>query len=330
MTTHRLVIIGVGSIGERHLRCAQRTERAELAICEVNTILRNTVAERYGIRHVYADLDSTLTFRHTAAVICVPAQLLEPMAIQLAEAGVHVLIEKPLSTSLEGVTTLQQIVQQHNVMAAVAYILRANPNLTAMRQVLKSGRFGKPVQLVACAGQNFPFYRPAYRQTYYQNRATGGGAIQDALTHIINSAEWLVGPINQVVADAAHCLIPGVDVEDTVHVMARHGDVLASYSLSQHQAPNEITISVNCEQGTLRCDLHENRWRWIIEPGNDWHVEQGPPHERDDLFVNQLKSFLDAVDGSQPPLCSLADGTQTLRVNLAILRSLTAVNWTGI
>ena len=77
--------------------------------------------------------------------------------------------------------------------SGVAYVYRAHPALMEMKQALDHGRFGRPLQVVAVSGQNFPFYRPAYRQTYYADRATGGGAIQDALTHVVNAAEWLVG-----------------------------------------------------------------------------------------------------------------------------------------
>src|SRR5439155_16743169 len=117
---------------------------------------------------------------------------------------------------------------------------------------LMSGRFGKPLELVAVSGQDFAFYRPAYQSTYYARRSTGGGAVQDALTHILNAGQWCAGDIDRVVADAAHLKIEDVDVEDTVHVMARHGDVMASYALNQHQAPNETTITVICERGTVR------------------------------------------------------------------------------
>jgi predicted dehydrogenase len=328
MSQHRLLIVGVGSIGERHLRCAQNSGYSDLAICEVNDELRATISDRYCIGDAYADLDAALETRPTAAVVCVPAHLHISIAKRLVAAGTHVLIEKPLSTSLDGVAELQQLVSAHQVVAAVAYVHRANPNLANLRTALQSGRFGRPFQLVAVSGQHFPFYRPAYCQTYYKDRASGGGAIQDALTHVLNAGEWLVGPIDRVLADAAHCILPGVEVEDTAHVLARHGGVLASYTLNQHQAPNEFTMTVVCERGTLRYELHENRWRWMTEPGGQWHDELAPPLERDDLFMKQLTAFFDAIDGHIPPLCSLAEGAQTLLVNLAILRSLETANWT--
>ena len=184
-----------------------------------------------------------------------------------------------------------------------------------------------PLELVAVSGQNFPTYRPAYRETYYADRAAGGGAIQDALTHGINAAEWLIGPVNRVVVDAAHLQLDGVAVEDTVHLLTRHGPALGSFSLNQHQAPNENTITVVCEKGTVRCEFHNNRWLWMAEPGSDWQVESFGPRDRDAPFVSQANAFLDAVEGNAAPLCSLNEGVQTLRVNLAALESVERGTW---
>lgn len=323
----RLLVVGLGSIGERHLRCALLTERANVLACEISDTLRHAVAERHGVSETFADFEAALAARPTAAVICVPAHLHVPMATRLVEAGVHILIEKPLSTSLQGIEELRRAVEKRKLVGAVAYVQRAQPVLTAARQAIQSERFGKPVQLVATAGQHFPFYRPAYRGTYYRNRATGGGAIQDALTHLINAGEWLIGPVERVLADAAHQVIPDVEVEDTVHVIARQKGIPASYALNQHQAPNELTITVVCEQGTVRCELHEQRWRWMTEPGENWHDEPGGTLERDELFVVQLQAFFDAIEHGRPPLCTLDEGIQTLRANLAILQALDEERW---
>jgi predicted dehydrogenase len=324
-----VLVIGVGSIGERHLRCFQATGRCELSLVEINSALRQMIAERYGVQG-FASLDEALEqpigSRPSAAVVCTPAHLHLPLATRLADAGIHLVIEKPLSTSLEGIDTLRQAIERRGVTCSVAYVYRAHPVLTAMREAIASGRFGQPLELVAVGGQHFPTYRPAYRDIYYKDRATGGGAIQDALTHIVNAGEWLVGPVTRLVADAAHQRLEGVSVEDTVHVLARHRfqdqpDVLASYSLNQHQAANENTITVVCERGTVRFEGHENRWRWLTTPGEAWHDEQHPPLERDAMFIAQANQFLDAVEGLRPVACSLAEGLQTLRVNLAALAS---------
>ena len=331
---HHVLIIGVGSIGERHLRCFQTTGRAGVSFVEINDALRATISERYSVRG-FADLETAWAVhadapRFTAAVVATPANRHLEIATRLAEAGIHLLIEKPLSTSIDGADALARVVSQRSLVVGVAYVLRCLPALAAMREALRSGRFGKPVEIVAVCGQHFPTYRPAYRDTYYINRATGGGAIQDALTHMLNAGEWLVGPIERLVADAAHCVLEGVTVEDTAHVLTRHGDVLGSYSLNQHQAPNEVTMTVICERGTIRWEAHANRWRWMLLPDDPWHDEAYEAQPRDAAFVTQASRFLDAVEGRASPLCSLAEGLQTLRVNLAALESVDQGCWRTI
>ncbi|MFO0916962.1 MAG: Gfo/Idh/MocA family oxidoreductase [Planctomycetaceae bacterium] len=327
---HRLLVIGTGSIGERHLRCFLTTGRAEVEFVEVNDSLRQTIAERYPSAKPLESIDDALDQLPDLAVICTPAQFHVPMATRLAEAGIHLLIEKPLSISLEGIPELLAAVARRNVRAGIAYVYRAHPILTAMRQAIQSGRFGQPVELIAVGGQHFPTYRPAYRHIYYTKRETGGGAIQDAITHIFNAGEWLVGPMDRLVCDAAHQVLEGVQVEDTVHVLARHGNVLANYSLNQYQAPNESTITVVCERGTCRFESHEHRWRWMTEPGSAWHDEVFPPLERDTMFIAQANQILDVVEAKADPACSLAEGVQTLKVNLAALTSLESGRWETI
>jgi predicted dehydrogenase len=137
----------------------------------------------------------------------------------------------------------------------------------------------------------------------------------------VNLGDWLVGPIDRLVADAAHLALQGVEVEDTAHLLARHGRVMASYTLNQHQAPNETTFTVICERGTARFEAHNRRWCWMIAPDTTWQEESLPALERDELFVRQAHAFLDAVEGKGAPLCTLAEGERTLRVNLAALSS---------
>lgn len=326
MSLHRVLIVGVGSIGERHLRCFAATGRAELSLCETNPAPRQAIAERYGVA-AFDDYEAALESNPGIVVICTPAHLHIAMAQRAVKRGCAVLIEKPLSTSMAGVDDLIRLIDERKVVAGVAYVYRAHPALQAMRRELQSGRFGRPVQIISQSGQHFPFYRPAYREIYYKNRATGGGAVQDALTHVMNAGEWLVGPVDQLAADLDHKILPGVGVEDTVHVITRHGPVMGCFNLNQHQAPNEMMITVVCTRGTVRFEVHNCRWRWCTEPGSNWNDEPGPALERDSWFIAQAAAFLDAVEGKTPVLCTVAEGRQTLAVNLAVLQAAERKHW---
>ncbi|MDA0660174.1 MAG: Gfo/Idh/MocA family oxidoreductase [Planctomycetota bacterium] len=327
MQAKTILVIGGGSIGERHTRCFQKTGRANLLLCEPNPDVRQRVATTYGLAHAFASLDEALQHPIDMAAICAPSQLHVAMTARLVEQKIAVLVEKPLSVSMEGVDALLAQVESARVPVAVGYVHRCNPALMAMKAAIDSGRFGRPVELFVTSGQHFPFYRPAYREVYYTSRATGGGAIHDSLTHMVNAGEWLVGPITKVVGDADHCVLEGVEVEDTVHVIARHGSVLGSFVLNQHQAVDETAFSVVCERGIVRTELHNRRWMSCTEPGSAWNVEQTYDYARDDLFFNQANRFLDFADGKAPAPCPLVEGRQTLRVNLAILESVESQRW---
>ncbi len=325
---HRVLIVGGGSIGERHARCFQGLGRADVGLCEINAEVRTRVAGVCGLTAgAFADLSEAFAGGFEVAVICTPADWHVSHALQAARHGCHLLIEKPLSTTEDGIDALADEARRRSLVVSVAYVYRAHPALREMRQAIQGGEFGPPLQVTVQSGQHFPFYRPAYRSIYYRDRATGGGAVQDALTHPVNAVEWLVGPMTEVAADAAHLRLDGVEVEDTVHVVARHSGVMASYSLNQHQAPNESVITVVCRDGTARIEMHGHRWMSAVEPGQAWRERGRYALERDDLFIAQASRMLDAVEGSANPACTLQEGRQTLRANRAILQAVDERRW---
>lgn len=325
--THNVLVVGVGSIGERHVRCLLSTGRATVGICELNDDARNAVGERYAVCNVFAALDDALKANWDAALIATPAHTHIPIATRLVEHGIPILIEKPLSVDMNGIPELLDAVKTKNLLAAVSYNYRAHPALGAMKSAMDSGRFGHVLQLYCMVGQHFATYRPAYASVYFADREHGGGAIQDAMTHLINMGEWLAGPIDRINVDAEHQHLDGVDVEDTVHVFARHGKTMASYVLNLYQRPNESSITVVCEKATLRFDMRTGRWGWMEDADGEWHEETYALEDRDAMYVLNATAFLDALEGLSPPLCTLEEGVQTLRTNLAAIASADSGAW---
>ena len=316
-----MLIIGCGSIGERHLRCFQKTGRCSVSACDSNAALLAGMKERYAAP-VFGSLDAALAEpRFDSAVICTPAPLHLPMALKLLEAGLSVFIEKPLAIDAALVPGVRAAMVQKNRFVAVAYVYHLMPWVAGAREFLGRGEFGKVLHASVTAGQHFPTFRPAYRDIYYARHEQGGGAVQDALTHLVNAVEWLVGPCTRVFCDAAHQALEGVTVEDTVNVSARHGDALVSYAMNQFQAPNETTILVNCERGSLKIEVHSQRWGMLRHGEKDWSWRQTPPAERDELFIAQANAFLDGIEGKPTPLCTFEEAVQTLKFNQAALRS---------
>lgn len=322
---HTVVVIGCGTIGERHLRAFQRTGRARVVACDSNPALLESLATKYGVS-IVTDWQRVLAERKfDVAVICTPCDLHVSMATQAVRQGLHVLIEKPLAPSLTGVDALLQARDEGRRQVAVGYVWHVFPCLVQARDYLLGGELGPVRHVTAVSGQNFPRLRPAhtahYSQTYYRDQRTGGGAIQDALTHLINWVEHVIGPADSVLCDCAHQVLPEVTVEDTVNLSSRHGDVLAGFSLNQFQAPNESTLQFNAVSGSLKIELHRERWGVFRENDTDWQWRTAAVPDRDAHFLKQANVFLDQVEGEPAQLCSLEAAGQTLRFNLAALAS---------
>ena len=287
-----ILVIGCGSIGERHIRCFQKTGQASVAACDANPELLQTLSERYQIP-AYSDWKEALNKPSIEAVlIATPAHLHVSMAREVLQAGKHVFIEKPLSVTTDGVEELIQLRDSQKRVALVAYTYRSIPVTLALKRYLDEEDFGPVKAITFDGGQHFPTFRPAYREIYYTDHAQGGGAIQDGLTHLINTVEWLVGPIQSLYCDATHQVLDGVEVEDTVNLAARTTTALCNFSFNQFQAPNEITLTLHAEKGSIRAEYHRNRWGHIALGANDWTWNDLPVGERDSLYSQQAEAYL--------------------------------------
>lgn len=321
MPTHHVLIIGCGSIGERHLRTFLATKRASAVACDNRPQIRQAMTERYGVRAVDDWRTSIEDPEVTAVVIATPAPMHIDLARKSLAAGRHVLIEKPLSIGLDGTGELLAEHAKSDRFAAVGYVYHSIPAFRQAREFIRSAKFGAVRHAAVTTGHDFPAARPAYREIYYRDRAQGGGAIQDALTHMANAVEWILGPTTQLSCDAAHQVLGGVTVEDTVNVLARNGEALVSYALNQFQAPNESRLDFHAEHGSVRIELKPLRWGTFPRGATEWEWRQDPPAERDIMYIAQANAFLDGCEGRPNALATIDESRQTLRFNLAALES---------
>jgi predicted dehydrogenase len=317
----QILVIGCGSIGERHVGAFLATGRVAVVACDPDPAIRGRMTEKYGVA-VVADWEAALDDPAlVAAVIATPAPFHVPMAVRVVEKGRHVLIEKPLGIDLAGTECLTEAQARTGKFVALAYVHHLQPALQGAREFIQSRRFGLVRHATVITGQHFPTARPAYREIYYRDHAQGGGAIQDALTHMANGVEWVLGPTHRVFCDASHQVLDGVEVEDTVSVAARNGGALVTYALNQFQAPNETRLDFHAPGGSVRVELHTQRWGTLAHGETEWNWRATPVADRDELFIAQAHAFLDGCGGRSTPLCTLQEGIQTVRFNLAALRS---------
>ena len=323
MNKPTVLIIGCGSIGERHLRTFQSTGRCQVIACDTRPAILADMAEKYKVETSTDWKQAMANPACTIVVICTPAPYHVSIATEVLKSGRHCLIEKPLALSLEGMDELTAAHKASGRACAVAYVNHSRPEPRAVKAFLATGKFGRVRAATVVSGQHFPTFRPAYREIYYNNHAQGGGAIQDAITHMVNLMEWILGPTASLFCDAGHQVLEGVEVEDTVSVIARNQDgAMISFNLNQFQAANELTIQFSAEQGSMKIEYHNSRWGQMALGATEWTWENFTPLDRDGPFVIQANDFLDACEGKPTPLATLAEGIQAVRFNLACFESL--------
>lgn len=315
-----VLVVGGGSIGERHLRCFQQIG-CTVTLCDSSAARRQEIAERYHLTRTFDSVEAAARESWYGVVVCTPAHLHVEHALLFAPSTSALLIEKPLATRLEDAERLRPLAD--GKVLQVAYVLRHHPATQHVRQLLAEGVIGTLHEVTVVAGQHFPTFRPAYRDIYYARRESGGGAVQDAATHLFDMIQHLAGPFDWIFCDYAHKELPDVEVEDTVHMIGRAASerVLVSLALNQFMAPNETHVKLNGSRGSLAIRFHEQRAGMFLYGDPGWTWTEPLVAERDDLFRAQAENFVAAAVGQSPPLCTLEDGLLALKVNLAALRS---------
>ncbi len=325
---HRILVVGGGSIGERHLRCFLKTGRAEVALCDNRPERLKQIAAAYPLVGAYEDFNRIDLSKFYAVVIGVPAHLHVPWARKAVEAGAHTLIEKPLSLSLEGIDELDRLAKSTRRTVGVAHVRRAMPAMKVAKRELESGKIGDVLACSFIGLYDHRTARPDYRSTYWAHRAQGGGAVFDVSSHITNMIQWYLGPIKSVMAQYDHLLIEGTDAEDTLSYLLRfrNSPALGAVHLVAWQAERTDQLILSGTKGSIHCDAWTGRVGVVLRDGN-WTWTEGlrdkpdAKGQTDAPFIFEAENFLDATEGKGTIMCSLLEARHTIETCLALSES---------
>jgi predicted dehydrogenase len=318
----KFLITGLGSIGRRHLRHLAALGETDISLYRTHrsTLPDDDLAE-YPVE---TDLAAALARKPDAVIVSNPTALHLDVAIPAAEAGCHILLEKPVSDSLERLDELQGAAAANGSRILVGFQFRYHPGLNEIAEILASGRMGKPLSFRAHWGEYLPGWHPweDYRQGYSARKDLGGGVIL-TLTHALDYLHWLLGPVEGVWAFSGKLSDLEMDVEDTAEIgMKFSGGAIGSVHLNYTQRPPRHQLEIVCTQGTIRWDHAGDALRVYSTEDEDWQDHPVPVgFERDDLFHAQMAHFLRVVSGEEAPHCRLEDGITALRLALAAHQS---------
>lgn len=321
----KVLVIGCGSIGWRHAKNAAMM--AETAVLDSDARVASRCGEALGIPY-FEDLDIALDWVPDGVVVATPNHLHVPIALKAISAGCHVLIEKPISKSLENVGSFLNQADALGRRVHVVCNMRFHPQIRLVRENLQC--IGRPFFARAHYGNYLPNMRPGvdYRNLYCARRESGGGVILDAV-HEIDFLMWFFGDVERVSCDAGRLSDLDLDVEDFAVIAMRHetgvrSEIQLDYLRGLRRRGGELVGS----EGSLiwQCDGKNPQtcWlgRWTKEANQLETLLNEENMNGDPMYVQVMERFLDAAKGMETPdLMTGRDASKVLAVALAAKKS---------
>lgn len=318
MLIDRVLVVGLGSIGRRHLRLA----RELLPHADIR-VLRHQACDSTP---EYADgcfsrIEQALDFAPQIAVIASPATFHLDVARSLARAGVHLLVEKPLAASLDGIPLLLESCRAQGLVLLTGYNLRFLPSLQQFRSQLKEQRIGRVLSVRCEIGQYLPSWRPDadYRQGVSARQELGGGALLE-LSHELDYLRWIFGEVDWVKATLSRQSGLEIDVEDTAHLIlgfvpkddGRRLIGTLNMDFIRHDAVR-LCVAIG-EDGSLRWNGLTGVVEHLDAGSKDWREIFRHQHQRDESYRAEWQHFLACVREQSAPLVSGEDGFRVMQI----------------
>jgi len=300
-----VLLVGCGSIGKRHL--SNLLKRATIEKLYIVTKNEHCCDCQQSDKIIFSE--SLEGIRADMAVIANETQKHMATAIQLASAGMHLFIEKPLSCNLDDFDMLQSLVEKNNLKAFVGYNLRFLKAFHTLREIIDKKSIGEPYFAQIEVGQYLPTWRPDrdYRKTYSANRKKGGGVALD-LSHEIDYMRYLFGdPCTWKVLKTRVSKLQ-IDTDDIFQgTYVFPNQFICTVHMDYLQRQTTRTIRIIGSEGTLVCDFIDKQIQVTVNDTMTAITDE-------DLFditrtyQDEMDHFITAVEMGSEPMITLDDG----------------------
>ncbi len=323
-------VVGCGRVSPRHLEALTHMETAKLvAVCDINAERADAAAERYGAK-AYYDLGQLLKNPKIDVVsICTPSGFHPRLGMQVAKAGKHVLVEKPIGVKVELAQKLIKTCKSQGVKLGVILQNRYNPPMLDLKSLIESGRLGHINLASVCVR----WFRP---QSYYEDEWHGtseldGGVLMNQAIHHIDALIWLLGMPSSVVSFSG-TLAHTMEMEDTaVAVLRFPSGALASIEASTLTYPENLegSIALFGTQGSVKVGgTALNRkvfWKVAGELDQEESILAEQPGDPASVYGHShplnIADFITAIQENRQPTTSGEEGLKSLKLVRALYQS---------
>ena len=316
----RTGVIGVGSMGKNHARVY--SEMSDLrAVCDTDENAVKAIAEKYGCQP-YLDIDEMISDSGVEAVsVATPTVTHVGTAVKCLEAGLDILVEKPIADSVEAAEKIIETAKRGSKVLAVGMIERHNPVVRFMKDLLEKETIGRTVTISSRRVSNFP------------SRIKDVGVITDLGVHDIDVIRYLAGGEVRTVYGIGG-KVRASEFEDHATVMLGFDNGIEGIIEVSWLTPMKLrNVTVTGVDGVAEMDYVDQEVKIMrssfrdLDMGNLWMVPINYDTERlrvrmEEPLKREIADFLSAVEKREGPLVSGQDGLEAVRIAKAAERSI--------
>lgn len=314
----KILVVGLGSIGRRHLQNLSAMGIRQLAVVTKNRcrLPIDTLPPFLSFEH----LDLALAWRPDAVFVCNPTALHLETALEAARAGCHLFLEKPVSHTFEGLDELAELVEKQGLKVQVGFQFRSYPVFQKIKKVVERGDIGRVVSAHAHWGEYLPGWHPweDYRASYSAREDLGGGVVL-TLCHPFDYLRWMLGEAEVVSAIGGQLSDLETNTEDAALVSMRYeSGAVGSVYLDYVSKPAKHTLQIIGTRGRIEWDADFGSAKIYTDNSSGFDtISPGKYFERNEMFLAEVADFLDCIKNNRAPACDLHDGIRALEIAVA-------------
>lgn len=308
----RILVIGIGFIGRKHIDILKKIEGLELAICNNNAETLSQVSQELNINEKYSDYKVALKKNFEGVIICTPNSSHLPISIEAFNAGCNVFVEKPISHNLEEAIKILDASKRANKVLMVGYVLRLLPSIGDIKKLIDNDAVGKIAftRVKVSAPQTLRNASSKYRFLCEQ----GGGIIYD-YSHEIDYLRFLFGDVYKCTAFKDVLIKSESTCEDIAEIIIQYKNkVIANIHLDYIQESRDRgvrSIEIVGSKGVIEYDFTKIL---TVKEFTGGVVTKKYEIGLEEAYTLQLKKFIKLCRGELTDYISGEDAIEVLKV----------------
>jgi len=316
----KILVVGYGSIGKRHVTNLLDNSKAEIIICTKRKKLK------FSSKNVKVvnSLDKALKENPTIGFITNESAYHIPTAIKLAKAGLDLFIEKPLSNSTKGIKTLQKIVKEREIIVQMGFHMRFHKCILKIHKLLEQKKVGKVISGQVENGSYLPDWHPYedYRKGYAAKNSLGGGIVLTQI-HEIDYLYWFFGKPKSIYSVTGKFSDLETKVDDySSSIMRFKKNITTEMHLDFFLGHEYKRCKIKGTKGIIFWNSVYNEVKFFDAKKKSWKIIlKLKNYQRNDMYVDEIKHFLKCVKYRKKPTNGLEEGIDTMNIALNIIKS---------